>query len=454
MKKKNLFCLGLSIISVLSSCSNVDLSSSDDISNNNSSSTSEVEFSGSSVYSYLEYLKSNNNYLMDVTCSNEVYHHYVTPNYFYKEFIDQYPYGYISCNEGIYKIEYYDNKLVSHELSKDSNGNNLTNIYSNNLITTFSSIDLSKISDTTSSSITLDNKLNKLSIFNIADISVSYFMNLDKITISILEDKSLSIDVTFIDEIDNVTSSVTSYPSYNIHIFDIGVAHYLPIEDYISSGNSYYKVNSKLAVFKEYMLSNNYTRIYYDSDYSETEIAGSEIFNNRYYYVDYSDGYLKYNTSIYEIGNIGLKDYVYNNVNYTGTYYFTLSQLPILTQSALNTSYDIPDVMNYPSKLKILSNLQFLESSNDNYYTCYESEMISDFITNFNLTDSLASINASVYCFEISLDLKDDESESQIVFTLRYRVGSKSYSEDYIYTKFYNTYISKVDTWIKNNNPF
>lgn len=451
MKKKLNYLLILSIVTI-SGCSSSPISN--DSTSDNSSNNEQVIYTN--VYDYLSYLKNNNNYSMDVTFSNETYHHYVTPTYFYKEYTSTYPCGYILSNDGIYKVEYYDNVLTPYELYLDSNGNTSKDLYGNKLITTFNDFDLSKISDTTSRSISISNKLNKLSIFNIVDISTSYYINLKDMNISILDDNTLSIDINFNSTYDELTSTTTSIPSYNIHIYDIGVAHYAPIDEYISSGKSYFVPNDNLSNFRRLMYLNNYTREYYDDSYSTTSLAGKEIFTNRYYYVDYEDDYLKQQTSLYEIGCIGLKDYIYQNVNYTGVYYFTLSTLPYLTERPINESYDIPSVMNYPSQLGILTHLQFLETNGgDNYYICYESDMILDFIDNFNLSDSLVQIGATnVLSFEISLDLKEKDEDSKVVFTLNYQVGSKIYHEDYIYTTFDNTYIFEVDEWITNNNQF
>lgn len=427
MKLKKTFISLISIV-LLASCNEISSSISSTTSSSSTSSSSEI-VDIKDVKSALEYMK--NSYNFQVTTQNlsaitdmDYYWAYYTSTYYVGKFnTDNSEYeGYIQFDEGISRISVSEEDEIVYASELLSNSQDL---YTNLLTRNLSNLDLNNISE--GDSIEIRKKNDVVSLLSVMGFNSSTYVSLASNKLNLNYSKNI-LTITF------SLNQATNVIDYEVLIECFGESSYIPVDEFIDKGGTYYVVNDDLSRIRTLFNNNNYIRNEYDEN---GEVVTSEYFTHQYYFNDISESYLtEYPTlASYYLGYVrikkdNLKIGSYTTLNYDDVYMFMVSnrtEVQLVTRNNPdNEGYaqgaftsrqdDITYVMNYPSRLLLWDELEKFDFDGTKYIT-EDYEIINDFISNFGIT---SSSETTLYAnnLEIDYDLSKSDFESEVRLTL------------------------------------
>jgi len=392
--KKQVLCVLLSILGILTSCTDT-------------SSTSSVQMNPDEikdVKSALEYMKSSYNFQVitqDTTNINlEYYLAYYTPNYYVGKLDgdESYYTGYIQFQNGVSRISIpYGQEEGEEEVSASEILFSDSSLYNNNVTKNLSALDTNNF-ESGLETIKTKKKSDVVAILNVIGFSQSTYMSLLNNEIELTySNNTLIIDFTIMQGETGI--------EYESLIENFGVTDFELIDDFITDGGTPFVPDSSISKIRELFKNNNYIR---EETNDEGEYTVREYFNPQYYFNDISADYLKEYPTLasYYLGYIKIKKEniaidEYPTLTYDDVYLFypvNRAGIQLVTrenpnkagyaQGAFTTKQDdLAYVMNYPSNLVLWSSLERFTLENGTYST-YDYEIIGDFISNFGITSS------------------------------------------------------------------
>jgi hypothetical protein len=201
-------------------------------------------------------------------------------------------------------------------------------------------------------------------------------------------------------------------------------------------------------------------------DYSV--VAGSEMYAENWFYTFFEDEFIAEGLG-YEIGMVGIdKTYgpftdangeVWGPYDFEGSYYCFVTEdangnqtLDVMVSMPINTDPFVPNVYNYPTFLEMFKNSQYLQptgGSSNEYYTSKLS-CVNDFVSNFQMTETLASLGAvptGVYVEYLpsgSDYYAGTKGKECVVFKLEVNYYGALTTIDYVYTDFNTTNVECI----------
>lgn len=404
----------------------------------------------SSVKSYLLALKNIRNYsLSEIVSSSSsstsnFIQSYYTESAFYYSFGDN-SYGYILSKDGVYGVSKKGKTIVGGELLKDEDDKVYTSIWDQGLFTGFSSFDEEQIgSMDDGTNVAIKGKKNKIALLNMLGLSTDYYASISSLTGSITKSGKLSIVM-------KVAYSSTANVKIEATIDGLLSTSIPEIDEYLSSGGSYFTPSESLSKARDLMYGNNYTHFYYEDERK----VGVEYFNENYYFVNWDSAYSASSSSILvSQGLIGIdhKKDPSSGASLNGSYLITYNgkELQVSLSVPYNESPNIPYVYHYPSYLALWNDLVYLEedvipSDMDEYYSTDDEYLISDFLSNFSLDGSLSSSSIDKLYFGYS-DIDNTNNSRTIRFALENSSGSVTYD----FTNFGETKIVSLDNFLSS----
>ena len=422
MKKKMKKLLLLITIFTLSSCGTT--SSLDSTSVATTSST--VDIGGdANIKNIVSYLHQNENYHLTTTVetatSTDTYDSFYNENYYYSSATLS---GYAEDENGIFRLNNFQNHFLSSELLFDSNNNKMSNLWSSQLFSSFKDVDPNNF-ESSAKNEKVTSKLDKLFMLDMMNLSRGLLTEITDFNLSVDEADHLVINITTLE------STYTSTINYQNDLS-------LPELDTYLGTNSYYETSDEEKLLQSSFANDNYERKMYGND--GKTIVGYEHFTPNYYYGEYVDDS---NTSS---GYIRLSNFTSGGNVYNGIYYFYITDQGIgLSLLSDDLSYDMNSFMNYPSNLLALKNLQFftyIESLNE--HVCVNQTIADDFIGNFQIAKMFP--NNTVEGTELSYRTQNDFADDfTVIFTVSFLVDNTSYYMEFEFLNFGAANIEQVD---------
>ena len=436
----------------------------------NSSSTSV-----SSVKDAINKLINSKNYTIEVSTKagpiDINYEVYYTENAFYDSYLGD-EYGYVQVEDGVFSFDLYQdginrNFTASNPLV-DEKGNKITSIWDEALFQGFYKLKADEFKDATGNTYEATSKRVKNLFLNLFQLDYGYYQYVNPVKFSVDNDIN-----TFKFEF-----SLSNGISYTGNISNFGTTTIDVVDEYLNNGGSYHSnsdsLNSIISLFENY----NYTRIMYDDkveDYSK--IAGYEMYDDFFFYTFLDDEVIASGAG-YEIGMVGL-DKIYSGTlsngevvefEFKGSYYcFVVDEadgsqsIQVMTSMPINSDPFVPNVYNYPTFLKMFKDTQYLKSTGGNVNEFYTSKLdcVNDFISNFQMTDQLASVGAVPtgvyvqYLPEGDATYAGTNGKETVVFKLEVNYYGLPTTIDFVYTDFNNTKVDcisqeRVDKYIQD----
>lgn len=402
---KNL--LLLSSIFLLSACGATGETTTSSTQEDNTSNTSSIDpIELSDIKDFISYFNTSKNYSFDLYIGKNLSKTLI----FSEDVIGSYNEDsrslldlYIQDSEGVYKLNYFNKNYVSSEYLLNSNDEIITDLWSGEVISNlYGKADslLSNLADGLNE-YEISDKNFKLAIVKILGFEQSAILDISNIN-SIVEDNSIVLSFT-IEE-----------TAYKLVSKDLGTSISNDYLEFINNGGGVYVPDYHLGGFKKLMKLNNYR---------DENISGSEpfyeLFNPNYFLFE--------NIAVSNLieGYIGL-----NTADHVGTYSLTatggLSYFPIQISdlsiyTKINTGYNIPEIMNYPSNLLILDNLQFLEKGEldiigfqpvGETYITSSWEYLIDFGNNFNIFSAASDVYTNFTPYGLMIDIYYSEQNT------------------------------------------
>ena len=422
----------LFIIAIMSGCNQTT-------ENNNSPTTF------NNLKEALEMLKQSKNY----TLVNDYYEEdridntmfFTKDAYFLKE--DNYQYGYLQAEDGVYFVDIYHRKLTASTLLKDENNELYTSLWSGDFFKSFNDFELKNIEweDDLNETIIKD-KMITLRYMEMLNISTSLYSSIDSLYFKLIDNKSLEINLNYING--NTTKSILK---------DMNNTEIPEIKDFLSNGGKPYSNSKEQNKMIELFSNFNYKRVCLDND-NET-VIGHEWYNKNYFYGEWEDDYYQEHLGeIMEIGVIGINDKEVDGQKLNGSYYFTYSEteLSIITTMPINTNPDVTKVYNYPTYLLLFDNFQYFNINVDYENTIFTDQetLMIDFCQNFQIYQTIIDNNCELVELEISYAIEQEDKNSNITFTLYYKYNGQLGAFVYPFTSFNDTNIEIVDNFLNS----
>lgn len=456
MKLKILMCL-TTLGLLLSSCGETGISNS---SNNDNYSITPIEpeqLIVNDIYSAVNKLVTMRNYTLSVTMTvdNEsfAFDNIYAEKYYYCNYLGDEE-GFIEDSNGVYRVNYYKNQLISSELYTDENGNKYTSLWDSGVIKTFSSLDSGSYNNAINQKkFNIPTKKDKLLVMEILELDTLYYPNLAEAYFTIQGGDTLN-NLYLILSFDN--GSI-----FNCVFNQFGKSESSEILDFKAQNKTYTEVSEDLKRVKSLFALDNYKRVCYENEDPNQRVIGYEWFTENYWFGDYIvDEY-----ALYEQGFLGLEKKVLNGKEYDGAYLFYLSDdysnytfydyAPAFTTNISS----MRDIMNYPSKLAMFNyNLQFFEKIEDeanvgkNVYATTDLYIIQDWLENFQIqlnTDT--GEQAYVYDLRIITDLYSKDSDCVVTFQFDYVIGDVVYG---LQREFIDFGVTRIDIIEEFYNQF
>lgn len=252
--------------SLLASCSpsEIDSSSSEELSSIATSETLPEDYS-SSVKNYLLALKEIHNYQIEeyVSTSSSTTINTIrssfTEDAFYYDFGDE-SYGYIKGKDGVYGVSKDGDDLLGSELLLNANGENYSTIWNDDLLPSFTLLDEASIKelDNGTSEVSIKGKKNKIALLKIFGLDNSYYASITDTKGYITKNNDLRIVMTL--SYSNMTVTIEVFVS-NLLFTSIP-----EITSFLDEGGTYFVPSEDLAKARTLMQANNYTHNYYDTN--------------------------------------------------------------------------------------------------------------------------------------------------------------------------------------------
>lgn len=449
MKKlKNLFLFSLVAFAVVG-CENGNNSlsgstshSSSNVSTNVSSSSKPVElptdYKVNSYYEAMKILSELKNYTINVTYMEGAYE--VTNNVYFTEnaIFDDYTgdeYGYVALDEGVVRLDYYENKLISSEVYLDENGNPYNSVWNKKFFTSFADMNLKEFEKAGNEAyFDITGKSNKIQFMNLVYAQQTDYENIISITAYYAENLS---DFLF-------TLEFKGGFGYSIEISDINQTKIDVVDEYVKSGKGAAVISDDLKRVKELFAGFNYKRVlYYENDKGETLVAGHEYFNPDYFFSRFVDEYKMIDPAVaFDAGYIGFDNKIVEGLRLDGAYYAYIldGQASIFPQAAYY-DYDITKFYNYPTYMTLFTNLHYfnLVEGTEHSYRTTNFDLTLDFVNNMQLSDILAGYY--VDGLTITLEDAENDEDARVIFTLEYSTdgvagGDNSATADFEFIEF------------------
>ncbi len=449
MKKAKTILLALSLPLSLVSCNNnrenggnsSEPSSASSIDPDEGLTSLDPSYS-SSVKSYLKTLRKAHNYTLSEEVSSSASSlintatSYYGKDFFYYEASYTASYGFIRCDEGVYRVHENGTKLIGGELLQDENGANYKTIWNDYFFYSFADLDedsLDSIQDEGKSKVSITGKKNRLALLDLLGLGSSYYASIVSFTGSVNGDGTLSLDLKVSDASSGALVSVKASVSALLTTFSSKIENY-------RESKSYFVIDEDFAKARSLMKSNNYTHYYTDEE-DNGKIVGTEYFNPNYYFVEWDSEYaskmakeesaILYSTGLIGIRNKKIKDSSGQYHSLNGSYLVSLSggSFSVNLTNYYNESPDIPSVYSYPSLLEMWDQTELFEATEveglDKAFVTDDNVLIEDFVAMFFLTNMVSSvITENLYVGWKNIDSKD---EKMVCFTLETTGGSLSY---------------------------
>lgn len=385
------------------------------------------------------------------------YNIFYTENGFYDNFIGD-EYGYVEVDDTVFSFDLYNRTFTASNPLMDEKGNKVTSLWDDYAFG-FNQLRTNEFTEATGKTFTSNSKRVKTFFMDLFHISLDKYVNVEPVEFSVGNDVN-SLEFVF---------SISTGEQYNGKVFNFGTTKIDVIDEYLNSGLSYHTNDETLNKIINLFSNYNYTRLIYDSEEEGyNKIIGQEKYNENYFYTFFDHDYLV-SGAAFEIGVVGIdKEYpareangqTYGPYEFHGSYYCFISEdsethqqnLDIMTSIPINTDPFVPNVYVYPTFLQIFSDTQYLEPSGGSENEYYSSKLscIRDFITNFQLTESLSEIGAVPtgvfvkYYPTGSANHAGTENKETVIFTLELNYYGLSTTVDYVYTDFNTTSIDVI----------
>ncbi len=467
MKKAKTLLLALSLPLLLVSCNNNQGNAGN---SSEPSSTSNVDPDegltsldpnyASSVKNYLKTLIKAHNYTLKEEVSSSASSavnqatSYYGKDFFYYDANYTTSYGFIRCDEGVYRVHENGIKLIGGELLQDENGNNYKTLWNDYFFYSFADLEesaIDAIKDDGKTNVSITGKKNRIALLDLLGLGSSYYASIVSFTGSVNDDNSLSLKITVNDSSSGANVTVKASVSALLTTFSSKIENY-------RESKSYFVIDEDFAKARSLMKSNNYTHYYTDEDDND-KIVGTEYFNENYYFVEWDSEYaakmasegsaILYSTGLIGIRNKKIKDSSGEYHTLNGSYLVSLSggSFQVNLTNYYNESPDIPTVYSYPSLLEMWDEVELFEEAEvdglDKAFVTDDNDLIEDFVAMFFLTDSVASvITENLYIGWNNLDSKD---EKMISFALETTGGSLTYE----FYHFGNTILPALDLFLE-----
>lgn len=363
---------------------------------------------------------------------------YYTENAFYDDYLGD-EYGYVKCDEGVYRFDRYNRKFTPSSLLKDNSGELYTSVWDNGFFYGFSSLDLSEFEAADGLTFTCTKKKNKLAFMKIFSIPQTSYQDVDAITLTLGESKNintLSFSVSLSKGKDKHDCTIQNFESTRIDY----------LEKQLANGKSYFKPEGVLAHVQDLFSNMNYTHFMYEDESSNiNEPYGWEKFNENYYISGFTDEYLKGNPNaiLSCSGMVGFKDYVvspFKTMN--GSYYTfcTKDSFSIISSMAYNENSYVPDVYVYPTYLKAFTDSQYFDVAGDeNTYYTNKLSVINDFCDNFQLWETIQSLGVVIEGLYINYNENGYQGKETVTFSIEYSQYGYSFTSDFVFSDFNET---------------
>jgi hypothetical protein len=481
MRKKILFVSSLMLLSSLSGCKNTapvsSSSSASGVSSSSSSTTSTSSLPSSEdvndIATFLGYLsKEGSVYQTEVkegtkSLAKSVYR----PDYFgWSE--DKETNGYFLSKEGVAsfsleKNDEGDREFVSGFLLKDEKGKAYSSIYAASLSSFYGFS--SSVKGATAS---FTDKKEVLFLLSMAGFGGGDYLKLS----------GYKADVSY-KSVGGIKSLLISFliqdVSYTLTVDHLETASIDSADLYLKeNGEAFVPDADESRIFALFALNE-----FSHSIYNEDQLLSTEYFNPQYYYMYYSDlalqaqpllaSYMKGYVKLDSKGE-GLSLYTSKALIYDDIYLFQISKegaVSLITRENPNrigyaqggftsVQEDVVSVMNYPSNLLLLKELQFLKKKSEGKYEITNQKLIQDFIKNFNIYGAAVSNTVSVESSLLTVTFTEGDRDStcKVGFHLKVDgatgVESTTTIEDQMidFTGFGRTTYQPVENFLTKNN--
>ena len=336
---------------------------------------------------------------------------------------------FVSDNTGIFPLNVDQGFTLAGEYRKDASDNNYTDLFNNSITKTMFGIQTDYVNSISNeaTSITITDKIYKLSLLDFLGMERATFVDLESVTAEYNEGLNISLDF--------------GKTTYVVKFVNFGTSTNATVESFLAKGGTVYTPDRYLAGMKRLVASNNYLSLIYDFDLGEDGNYRpiSQVYNPHYFYTT-SDGitadsgakqgYLELKRTSPLTETQKSSPYYVNGLDEAYGVYMFVSQDNMYSISN-RTVYDIPDmeyIMHYPSLLKLLNNTQYfnegiLKEFENKYqpdaehcYVLKNVDLIKDFAANFNLNDVWSFDTCRPYALGVEINLTGRDASSSIIF--------------------------------------
>lgn len=435
MKKIKNMTLLAALVSLIASCNTggISTTSTNSTPSNNSNSTISsstskpnelpTDYKVSSYYEAMNILSTLKNYTIKVTYMEGSYE--MSNNVFFTEtaIFDDYvgdEYGYVLTKDGVVRVDYYEDELVSSEAYVKEDGTLYDTVWDKAFFTSFADINLKEFEDAGNSDyFDITGKVNKIQFMNLVHAEQTDYDKLVALTAYLGENLS---DLMF-------SLEFSGGFGFSIEIKDINKTKIKVIDDFVNAGNGAAQISSDLLRVRELFAGFNYKRVmYFEDENGEIKVAGHEYFNPDYFFVKFTNEYKMFEPAAsFDSGYIGFNHKIIEGAERHGTYYTYLNngQVSIYPQVAYYDP-DITKFYNYPTYMTLFKNLQYFDlvEGTEHSYRTTNFELTLDFAENMQVAESLAGY----YIDGLTITLEDatENENAKVTFILEYSTDGVS----------------------------
>lgn len=397
-----------------------------------------------------------------------------TPNYYTKkamankdEITDT---GYLVENGGVSSYTYNTKRdnLVRSELMEDASGNLVTDL--EDASPSFRNVSLTGSTET-DGVLDLSKKTIALQLFKIFEIDDSEYFYLDSLTLSLSGVKSQD-DMTFTFKFTKANSKTSVY--YYVGVISLfGSAESSYLESFLEDPLPAFSPSDNAKRVRSLFALDNYTQ-YRDLTGTQPESFDQfDYFTKQYYFIEFTEEYKASSSDAAVVaatyGDRGYLSIEDKTMNYDGTdlvfngcyLFFKIDgefsiftredpNSPGTAQSSFTQDYtDITYVMNYPGNMTCVNEFQLATEDEEGKIHFTDSEVMANFVTNFNLSESLSSYGVSAYELVITPEIATEDKDCVVTFQLY--VNEENYFE-YVFKDFGNTAVDFIEDYISENN--
>ena len=405
-------------------------------------------------------LRSINNFTLNYRINGEEFIKEYSDTAYYSSYDNL---GYIkNTSNQVYPFSLEENEIISGEVLQ-----NVTNIYGNELVTTFSDFTFQNL-DTSSKIININSNNDRRAFLELVGEDVNKIFDVTSFRLIYGENdlNSFVFDMTLTDGEDESTIIA--------ELNNVGTTSLSNVDEYLNNGGTYYTPSDDFIRIRELFSNSNYTHNIYGYDENNNEIKiGEEIFTPNYYvtvydYNVYPEGNA-YNNAFYKADNetltliddkSGQSATITQNGIYMGflLYDTSISDYifsPLYTRPINDETTDIITAARYPTNLLTFSNFQkyyfdeeyqvYFTTNFDLSYDLYDKFYVSDY---FEETDVITLLGNS---FSYNLAASDELCE--VTFSLYLTVNNQyTYELSFEFTNFNNSSFKLLEdfvtTWV------